>query len=132
MAHLVDYEEATTEKDKAFAALECSERKSAKARAWGWAEAAIEHAVSATLCSQAEADKAEAEEARKQAVKNAEKARQEALEAAKQAEKDKKAAAKQAAQAGKEEGAEKGKTGKEGEKADEKVVDAEFKEKEKK
>ena len=58
MAHLVDYEEATTEKDKAFAALECSERKSAKARAWGWAEAAIEHAVSATLCSQAQANEA--------------------------------------------------------------------------
>jgi len=58
MAHLVDYEEATTERERAFAALECSERKSAKARAWGWAETAIAHALEAGLCSEEEAGKA--------------------------------------------------------------------------
>lgn len=58
MAHLVAYEEATTEKDKAFAALECSERKSAKARAWGWAETAIAHALEAGLCNEEEVDEA--------------------------------------------------------------------------
>lgn len=44
MAHLLDYEEAKTEKEKGLAALACSRAKSAKSGAWSWAETAARHA----------------------------------------------------------------------------------------
>lgn len=46
MGHLVDYEEATNEKDKALTALTVAEHKSSKSAAWSWAETAAEHAQS--------------------------------------------------------------------------------------
>jgi len=47
--HLVNYEEARTEKDKALAAIEVARRKNSKALAWSWAEKAIEHAERAGI-----------------------------------------------------------------------------------
>ena len=49
MAHLVEYENATTEVGKALAAIDCSRAKSARARAWNWAEIAAEHARAAGI-----------------------------------------------------------------------------------
>ena len=49
MAHLVEYEEARTEKEKALCAIECSRAKSAKSGAWSWADRAVEHAVAAGI-----------------------------------------------------------------------------------
>jgi hypothetical protein len=51
MGHLTDYEDAQTEIDKALAAIECSRAKSARARAWGWADTAIEHAEAAGIAN---------------------------------------------------------------------------------
>lgn len=59
MAHLQDYEDAMTEKDKAFAALDCAEAKNAITAAWNWARDATGHAVAAGLCTWEEADDAE-------------------------------------------------------------------------
>jgi len=44
MGHLVDYEEARGDLEKALAALIVAEAKNAKARAWNWAEKAAMHA----------------------------------------------------------------------------------------
>ena len=51
MGHLTDYEEGQNEIDKALAAIECSRAKSARARAWNWADIAIEHAEAAGIAN---------------------------------------------------------------------------------
>ena len=55
MAHLVDYEEAGSEEEKAFAALVVAERKNSKRLAWNWAEIAAQHAMNAKLAASFEA-----------------------------------------------------------------------------
>ncbi len=49
MGHLVNYEEAKGELEKALTALAVAEAKNAKARAWHWAGIAAEHAEEAGI-----------------------------------------------------------------------------------
>jgi hypothetical protein len=49
MAHLLDYENATTPMGKALAAIACARAKSAVQREWSWAERAVGHAVEVGL-----------------------------------------------------------------------------------
>ena len=47
--HLVDYEEAQGDKEKALAALVVVTRKTSKRLAWAWARTAAEHAQTAGI-----------------------------------------------------------------------------------
>ena len=49
MAHLLDYEEAVSEKDKAYKAIEIVHAKNSKRLAWSWVETAAQHAQKAGL-----------------------------------------------------------------------------------
>lgn len=51
MGRLVDYEEATTEKEKALTAIEVAEHKNAKRLAWSWADTAIDHAIATGMAN---------------------------------------------------------------------------------
>lgn len=46
MSHLIAYEEARMEKEKALAAIEVVGHKNSKRLAWAWADTAAEHAES--------------------------------------------------------------------------------------
>ena len=49
MAHLIDYEKAIGEKEKALMAIEVARAKNSKRLAWVWAETAIKHAEQAGI-----------------------------------------------------------------------------------
>jgi hypothetical protein len=49
MGHLVDYENATGEIEKALAAITVTRRKQSKSKAWSWATQAAEHATRAGI-----------------------------------------------------------------------------------
>ena len=47
--HLVEYEEARTEKERALAAIEVARHKNSRRLAWSWADTAIKHAEKAGI-----------------------------------------------------------------------------------